>query len=121
MIFFYPKVIETLIKLYIMLPFSFLPPGYIKCLKSNKVPITRTSSLMGGREAKVHYSIFYILFKFITIPVMQFDYLFDKCMEAEVKQMFRTICRFRYCGAGCACVHMPINSHHSHYPFHIET
>ena len=50
--FFYPKEIETFIKLYIMLPFSFLPPGHIKFLKLDKVPISRTSTLKGGREAK---------------------------------------------------------------------
>lgn len=87
-----------------MLPFLFLPPGHIKCLKSDKVPISRTSTLMGGREAKVHF-IFCMLFKppqFHTIPVMQFGYLSDS-MEVEVKQKFQTICRFRY--GGCLCIY----------------
>lgn len=53
--FFYPKGIEALIKLYIMIPFPFLPPGHIKCVKPNKMPISRKGSLMGGREAKVYF------------------------------------------------------------------
>lgn len=54
MIFFYPKRIRTLIKLCIMLALSIQCPGHMTFLKLNKLPISRTSSLIEGKETKVH-------------------------------------------------------------------
>ena len=54
MIFFYPKGIRTLIKFCIMLALSIQCYGHMKFLKLNKLPISRTSSLIEGKETKVH-------------------------------------------------------------------
>ena len=54
MIFFYPKGIRTLIKFCIMFALSILCPGNMIFLKLNKLPVSRTSSLIEGKETKVH-------------------------------------------------------------------